>query len=111
VDAALQRRDGDRRVQERRRRHADGVQALGRQQVLPAVDLPLDAEAGGDLRAGGDLQRGDPGDLDAGQGAVGHQVLLARPPHADDGDAQRVVWSHLRLAPPRTSPPRNRAPW
>ena len=66
MQPALQRRDGDRRVQEGGHGDADDVQRLVLEQLLPLVDVALDAVALGQLGAHGLLQPGDPGELDAG---------------------------------------------
>ena len=106
VDAALQRGDGDRGVQEGGHRDADRVEAVEVQQVLPARELMLDPIARGELRADGLLQAGDRGDVRAGERVVGGDVLLAGPPQADDADAQVAGVARGAHAPPRSNHPR-----
>jgi hypothetical protein len=88
VDAAVQRGDGDRRVQEGGDRDADRVQPVDLQQVLPARDQALHAVALARLAQHRLLHARDGDDLRARQRVIRREVLLARPADADHADAQ-----------------------
>ena len=107
---ALERGDRDRGVQEGRRRHADGVQPVDLQQVLPAVDVALDAVRAASSARGSPPARDGDG-LDAGEGVVGGEVLSRPIPTPTTPTRSVSVPMHVRLAPPRRWRRRNRAPW
>ncbi len=94
MQPALERRDRDRRVQERRDGDADGIEAVEREQVLPARDVVLDPVLGGELCALGLLEPGDADQIDAVERRVGLDVLLAGPADAHDADTQRGAHSN-----------------
>ena len=77
--AALERGDGDRRVQEGRHGDADRLQPVQLEQVLPAREVVGDVVLGDELRAQVVLEPGDPDQLDAVELARRRRCAAGRP--------------------------------